>query len=59
MENLRNIFPQKKKKNRHFCITHLPIGNIEKFEPRAKSIRDSEEGPVVFATPDLALATTF
>ncbi|MEK7545937.1 MAG: hypothetical protein AAB554_02560 [Patescibacteria group bacterium] len=32
---------------------------IEEFHPRAKSIRDPEEGPMVFATPDMALATIF
>lgn len=34
-------------------------GALEELEPMAKSIRDKDEGPVVFATPDLALATIF
>lgn len=33
--------------------------DIEELEPRANSYRDLEEGNVVFATPDLAMATIF
>lgn len=33
--------------------------NIEEFEPRSRSFRDPSEGPVVFATPDKAIATMF
>jgi len=33
--------------------------NIDEFEPRAESVRDKNEGPVVFATPDKALASCF
>lgn len=33
--------------------------DITQFEPRAESIRDKNEGPVVFGTPELALATMF
>lgn len=33
--------------------------NITLFEPRAESIRDPLEGPVVFATPDKTIATMF
>jgi len=32
---------------------------ITEFEPRAESIRDPEEGPVVFATPDKTYASMF
>lgn len=32
---------------------------IEEFEPRAESIRDPQEGPVIFATPDRAYALQF
>jgi hypothetical protein len=32
---------------------------IEEFEPRAESVRDKEEGPMVFASPDKAFATCF
>ncbi|HEU5114222.1 MAG TPA: hypothetical protein VFT82_00470, partial [Candidatus Paceibacterota bacterium] len=35
------------------------LGDIEIFEPRAKTVRDEKEGPVVFATPDKAYATLF
>ncbi len=33
--------------------------DIESLEPRAESIRDPQEGPVVFATPDKAYAAMF
>lgn len=33
--------------------------DITIFEPRAESVRDVEEGPVVFATPDKAYASLF
>jgi hypothetical protein len=33
--------------------------NINIFEPRENSIRDPNEGPVVFATPDKAYASMF
>jgi len=33
--------------------------NIDIFEPRARSIRDPNEGPVIFATPDKAYASMF
>lgn len=33
--------------------------NIEIFEPRAISVRDPNEGHVVFATPDIDLASVF
>lgn len=36
-----------------------PNINIDIFEPRKEKIRDPEEGPVVFATPDKALAAAF
>lgn len=36
-----------------------PIAGLETLEPRARSVRDSVEGPVVFATPDKAYATVF
>jgi len=32
---------------------------IEKFDPRAESYRDPDEGPVVFAIPDQAYASMF
>ncbi len=32
---------------------------IEEFEPRAESVRDKGEGPMVFASPDKAFATCF
>lgn len=36
-----------------------PNINIDIFEPRKEKVRDPEEGPVVFATPDKALAAAF
>lgn len=33
--------------------------NREEFEPRNRTVRDPEEGPVVFATPDKAYASCF
>lgn len=33
--------------------------NITLFEPRAESVRDPHEGPVIFATPDKTIATMF
>lgn len=43
--------------------THLYHGSSNKeiahFEPQAKKVRDAAEGPVVFATPDKAMASVF
>lgn len=36
-----------------------PSLDIEIFEPRKEKVRDPKEGPVVFATPDKALAAAF
>lgn len=36
-----------------------PNLDIDIFEPRKEKVRDPEEGPVVFATPDKALAAAF
>lgn len=36
-----------------------PNREIDELEPRKKSVRDENEGPVVFATPDKAVATFF
>lgn len=33
--------------------------DIKIFEPRAESVRDINEGPVVFATPDKVMASVF
>lgn len=33
--------------------------DIQRFDPRAERVRDPEEGPVVFATPDRAYASCF
>lgn len=58
MENEQH-FSLEKKERPPFLYHASSNRNIEKFEPRAKNIRDPKEGLVVFATPDLALATTF
>lgn len=36
-----------------------PNGEIDELEPRKESVRDEKEGPVVFATPNKAVATFF
>lgn len=36
-----------------------PTNNLKEIVPLARTIRDPEEGAVVFATPDLAYATMF
>ncbi len=36
-----------------------PLSELEELTPQSKTIRDANEGPVVFATPDLAYATMF
>lgn len=36
-----------------------PNREIKRLEPRAETVRDEEEGPVVFATPDKGLASVF
>lgn len=57
MDNEQHFSPEKKKPP--FLYHASANREIKTFEPRAKSVRDPEEGPVIFATPDLALATTF
>lgn len=52
-------FSHEKKEKPLFLYHASSNKSIEKFELRAESGRDQEEGPVIFATPDLALATTF
>lgn len=42
-----------------FLYHASPNRNITLFEPRADSIRDPAEGPVVFATPDKTYASMF
>jgi len=36
-----------------------PNRNIDRFEPRQESVRDPEEGPVIFASPDEAYVSMF
>ena len=57
MEGEQHFSPEKKKPP--FLYHASANKEIKTFEPRAKSVRDPKEGPVIFATPDLALATTF
>lgn len=46
--------------NRPKILYHAsPNRSINVFEPRREKVRDPEEGPVVFATPDKALASAF
>ncbi|MDD3773555.1 MAG: hypothetical protein PHC38_13005 [Weeksellaceae bacterium] len=59
MENFEQTYPPEKIERPPFLYHASPNRNIKKFKPRAKNIRNQEEGPVVFATPDLALATAF
>ncbi|MBT4722811.1 DUF4202 family protein [Candidatus Falkowbacteria bacterium] len=58
MEGEQHFSPEKKERPRFLYHASANKG-IESFEPRAENVRDPEEGPVVFATPDFALATTF
>lgn len=52
--------PQLSKAKKPSVLYHSsPDRNIEVFEPRALSVRDPLEGPVVFATPDKAYASMF
>lgn len=62
MEKFQNNIPEKSKeiKEKPPILFHASIeGEIDEFEPRMKSYRDLNEGKVVFATPDYALATMF
>jgi hypothetical protein len=36
-----------------------PVPDLDEIHPRAQSVRDPDEGPQVFATPDRAMATIF
>lgn len=47
--------PERPKKLYHASLNR----ELSELHPRAESIRDSYEGPQVFATPDMALATIF
>lgn len=58
MESEQPFSPEKKEKPK-FLYHASSNREIENFEPRAESVRDPEEGSVIFATPDFALATTF
>lgn len=55
MENI--IFERKEKPPILFIGTQT--ADIKKFEPRKGNIRSTDEGPVIFATPDKALASIF
>lgn len=59
MENPeKNFIPEQKEKPA--ILYHAsPNKEIEEFEPRAESIRDPDEGPKIFATPDKAYASMF
>lgn len=52
-------FTPEKKEKPPFLYHASSNRDIERFEPRDISTRDPAEGPVVFATPDVALATAF
>lgn len=58
MENFKkeNIMTKEKPTFLYHGSAHK---NIKELEPRNKSVRDPNEGPVVFATPELALAAIF
>ena len=58
MEGEQHFSPEKKEKP-HFLYHASSNREIEKFEPRAESFRDANEGPAVFATPDKAYASMF
>ena len=51
---------QKVEKEKPAVLYHASSSkDIEEFKPRAESVRDPNEGPVVFATPDIAYASCF
>lgn len=60
MEKLNFENKNVEKKERPRFVYHSSSNpDIEELTPRRESIRDPQEGPVIFATPDKALATTF
>jgi len=59
MENFEKHYSIERNEKPPFLYHASQNRNIEEFTPRAEKVRDANEGPVVFATPDLALATTF
>lgn len=60
MENFEKSFAQPEKREKPPYLYHASVEkNLKKIDPRAVSFRDQNEGNVVFAAPDRALATTF
>lgn len=57
MESERNFLPRPEKPPVLFHASNNP--DIEIFEPRARKVRDANEGPRVFATPSRAMAGIF
>ncbi len=60
MANLETFSSGVEQKERPAVLYHASHNpDIEEFVPRNDRIRDPKEGPVVFATPDKGLASTF
>ncbi|MFA4871856.1 MAG: hypothetical protein WC610_02240 [Patescibacteria group bacterium] len=60
MENLENEKIEKGDIEKPRILYHASINRgLPELNPADKSVRDRNEGPVVFATPDRALVTTF
>ncbi|MDO8686790.1 MAG: hypothetical protein Q7K11_01095 [Candidatus Berkelbacteria bacterium] len=59
MENLENKKSPEKKERPPFLYHGSQHKGLEEVEPRKKTSRDPEEGELVFATQDLAIATIF
>lgn len=58
----RNFFRDNNslKKEKPEILYHAsPRRDIEEFQPRAETVRDPEEGPLVFASPDAKAVTRF
>lgn len=59
MENLERQKTPEQKEKPPFLYHGSAHGDIEELEPKAKTYRDLAEGDLIFATPDLAVATIF
>ncbi len=59
MENLENQKSPEKKEKPPFLYHGSPHRGLEEIEPRKTTVRDPEEGELVFATQDIGLASVF
>ncbi len=59
MHENESIASQEQKEKPLFLYHGSPNREIHCLEPQAKKVRRADEGPVIFATQDIALATMF